>query len=326
MGWSPPYITGRNSDRMIDLCRILLVLNKMGHEQGLSRSTVSQYLTGVRHHYAVVLSSLDPQQQLSHVWGTPGHRHPLVAMMIKSIPEKHRPPKKVLSMEWIEDGFHNCWTQEEYVAITVLLGWVLRGGEGCDPNMIHTITWSMVQFSVMDADDSCRPLQMTDLRSTPCDMVELLPTSRKYQDEPRPMPGRINMTHLKEPVTGLDQWCELCMPTILQAWAIKNEVDRLTPTERKSRPVFAPPGSTTPMSRTRLSNALRRNAQRRHEDVNTIMPHCLRKTGITWLANSEVANHPNILLRAIGHKQLTSAEPYVTPDVHMARLTTEAMH
>jgi integrase len=140
------------------------------------------------------------------------------------------------------------------------------------------------------------------------------------------MPGRINMTHLTSPAEGLDTWCELCMPTILQAWAIKNNVDRLSPEARKSRPVFAPPGSTVPLSRVRLSNALRRNAARRHEDVNTIMPHCLRKTGITWLANSEVANHPNILLRAVGHKQISSAEPYVTPDVRMARLATQAMH
>jgi hypothetical protein len=118
-----------------------------------------------------------------------------------------------------------------------------RGRVRCDPGMLHTVTWSMVTFSVHDEGEEFRPLPMEELRVRPCHMVELLPTSRKYQPQPRVMPARVNMTMLRTPANGLRDWCQLCMPTILQAWAIANDVDHLSVQERADRAILAPPGA-----------------------------------------------------------------------------------
>jgi hypothetical protein len=93
-GWKPPYIDGIND--FVDLCRILLVLDTLGHEQGLSRSTVSECLTSTKHHYTVDRQFLG---SVARVWGEKGHHHPLVTMLLKSIPLRHRTPKKLLNTE-----------------------------------------------------------------------------------------------------------------------------------------------------------------------------------------------------------------------------------
>jgi hypothetical protein len=244
-------------------------------------------------------------------------------MMLKSIPSRHREVKRLFSLNWIKDGFENCWNTVEYVAIAFLLGWVLRVGEGCDMTSKHQITWSMIHFSIQ-TDNVWGPLPMTQLRTQPCDMVELKQHSRKYQEEPRLMPGRVNMCHLADPSLGAITWCHLCMPTLLQGWAIMNDVDHLSATQLASRPVLAPPGSDHAITRLAVSDALRRLARLRNEDESTVTPHCLRKTGITLLANSSVIENPDCFLRAVGHHHLESSEPYIVPDATAAAAVSKA--
>jgi hypothetical protein len=308
---------------VVDLLRLLVVLDALGHDQGLSRGTVSDYLTSTKHHYTVDRQFVDGTP--ASVWGSKGHNHPLVTMMLKSIPVRHRAIKRLLSPAWIKDGFDRCWNPLEYVAIAFLLGWILRVGEGCDMTSAHHITWSMVHFSIQ-TNDVWGPLPMTQLRTRPCDMVELKQQSRKYQEEPRLMPGRINMCHLDDPSLGATTWCHLCMPTLLQGWAIMNDVDHLSATQLASRPVLAPPGSDRAITRSEVSAALRRLARLRHEDEDTVTPHCLRKTGITLLANSSAIENMDRFLRTVGHHHIQSSEPYIVPDHSAAAAVSTIFH
>jgi hypothetical protein len=243
--------------------------------------------------------------------------------MLKSIPIRHRPVKQLLTREWIKDGFDRCWTITEYVAIAFLLGWMLRVGEGCNQFDRHIITWSMIHFSIC-VNGQWQPLPMTQLRTTPCDMVELCQTSRKYQEEPRLMPGRLNTCYLDDPSTGTTTWCHLCMPTILQGWAIDNAIDRMSDQTLATRPVLAPPGSDRAITRAEVSNALRRLAQLRHENEDTIVPHCLRMTGISELANSTVIENEDRYLRTVGHHYIQSSDPYIIPGPTAAAAVTAA--
>jgi len=295
---------------MIDLLRLMLVLDTWGHEEQMSRLTVGNYLTGTKHHYTVERPLLGAT--VSSVWGPKGHNHPLVTMLLQSIPVRHRPMKRLLTTAWIRDGFQHCWSTHEYVAIAFLLGWVLRVGEGCNELDPHIIMWSMITFSVY-WHETWQELPMSHLRGTPCDMMELHQQSRKYQEGPRCMPGRMNTCHLADPSLGATTWCHLCMPTVLQGWAILNNVDKMSPTERAQRPVLAPPGSIHAITRDAVSDALRRLARLRHEDETTVVPTCLRKTSITELANSEVINNSDRFLRTVGHHDLRSSEPYIVP-------------
>jgi hypothetical protein len=240
-------------------------------------------------------------------------------MTLKAIPIHDRPIRKFLSHEWIEDGFRNCWNTAEYVAIAFLYGWILRVGEGCKPLEQHIITWSMVTFYLCDLYGDRTVMPMTALRTSPCDMVELNLHSRKYQEVARRIPGRVNTCHLPDPAKGTTTWCGLCMATLLQGWAIDNNIDMMLPTTLAQRPVLAMPNSDTVVSADTVSRALRRNARRRGENEQEVVPHCLRHTPITQLANSSVANNPSLLLLATGHKSMESTDPYVDPGRYMAK-------
>ena len=298
------------------------MLDTLGHVEGLSRGSVRDYLTSAKHHYLVDRQLFGPP---SPAWGPRGHHHPLVSQMINSIPVRHRAVKRLLSDDWIRDGFERCWTTAEYVTIAVLLGWILRVGEGCDMDSAHLLTWDTVTFSIF-RHNSWQTLPMSLLRTTPCDKIDLLPRSRKYQPEPRPMPGRMNTSHLDPPVTGVTHWCHLCMPTILQAWAIMNNVDHLPPTTLATRPLLALPGGAWPLSRAQVADALRRLARLRGEDETTVVPHCLRKTGISKLANSRLIENQDRYLRTVGHHHIQSSDNYVVPDATAAAAVTRAQH
>lgn len=297
------------------------MIDTLGHEEGLSRGTVSEYLTSAKHHYTVDSGLVGAS--VSSAWGILGHNHPLVTLMLKSIPVRHRPVKQLLTHDWIKDGFTRCWTTTEYVAIAFLLGWLLRVGEGCNQFDRHTITWSMIRFSI-SVNGQWVPLPMTQLRTTPCDMVELCQSSRKYQEEPRLMPGRLNTCYLDDPSVGTTTWCHLCMPTLLQGWAISNAIDQMSDEILATRPVLAPPGSDRAITRKEVSDALRRLARLRHDNEATVVPHCLRMTGITELANSDVIENEDRYLRTVGHHYIKSSEPYIIPCPVAAAAVTAA--
>jgi hypothetical protein len=319
-GWHPPYLGGAHAAR--DLLRLLTVVHHWGHEQCLARGTVAQYVTNTKHHYLVDrLPFGDP----SPAWGDKSHHHPLVAQLLHSIPERHRPLSRIVTTDWIKDGVEHCWTTEEFVAIAFILGWILRVGEATETaDTQHLATWGMLSFQIY-REGQWRPLPMADLQSTPCDMLELHLLSRKYQHGPRLMPGRINTCHLRDPSQGTTQWCHLCLPTILQAWAITNRIDRLSQTARDRRPILARPSSDRAISAQAIARALRRLARQRHENEESVIPHCLRKTGITAMANNDtVTRNQDRLLRTVGHKSLQSLEPYVVPDASAAAVITAA--
>ena len=316
-GWQPPYLDG--SDQTADVLRLLLVLDTWGHEEGMARDTASQYLTGVKHHYLVERAFLGPA---SPAWGVKHHHHPLVAQMLQSIPPRHRAPARILEPEWIEDGFTRCWNRTEYVTIAVLLGWVLRVGEGCTTaSLQHLIKWDMIVFAVY-RHGQWHELPMDQLRITPCDKLDLKQTSRKYQDGPRPMPGRMNTCHWKDPGRGAIDWCHLCMPTLLQGWAILNDIDHLSAADRANRPVLAPPGSDEPLSRKDIAEALRKLARLRNEPEADVVPHGLRHTAISALANSSLIENADRYLRTVGHHYMQSSDPYVIPDDTAAAAVT----
>ena len=307
---------------MVDVLRLLVVIDHLGNERGLARATVSNYFSGAKYHY-LLAHSLDNTPPPA-AWGGPGVHHRLVTMALKAIPERKRPVRMILSAAWIEDGFRNCWTTTEYVSIAFLYGWVLRGGEGCDFLQGHIITWSMIAFYVWK-NEQLHEMPMTDLRTTPCDQMDLHQDSRKYQHGPRLMPGRVNTCHLADPARGALDWCHLCMPTIMQGWAILNNIDHMSQAERERRPVLAQPGREDVLSVEAVSQALKANARRRGEPETSVSSHCLRATGITMLANSAVADNPTMFLRAVGHKSMQSSEPYVRPSPFMAQAVTEAL-
>lgn len=314
---------------MVDLLRILVVLHTLGHVEKLDRGTVSNYLTGAKHHYTITRALF---ATVSPIWGPQGTLHPMITMMLKSIPHRHRPAKLLLTPGWIHEGFTHCWTTQEFVAIALMFGWMLRSGEVCDVSWTeHLITWSMVTFSLhdhsdSDTDDHWHLMPMHLLRTTPCDMVDLNQASRKYQQEFRPTPGRINVCHIADPSLGATTWNHLCMATILQGWAILNDVDHMTSSELATRPLLAAPHTITLITREQVGAAMRTLARRRNENEATVVPHCLRKAGINTLANSAFVTHEDAYLRTVGHKSIAASSAYITPTPATSALVTAAMH
>ena len=302
-----------------DVCRLVMVIHTLGQDEGLSRGTVSDYLTSAKHFYTETISLFTP---VSAAWGTKGVHHPHVTLALRAVPDKHRLPRMLLSPAWIQDGFRHCWTTWEYVAIALMYGWLLRVGEAC-PQLYqhHTMTWEMVTFY----DDNDQPLPMRALRTQPCDLVGLQLASRKHQEHARLMPGRTSNHIIQDPRHGATSWCNLCMATILQGWAILNNIDRMTPVQLAQRPVLAKPGSDSTPARLDISNALKRNARRRGEDPARVAPHCLRQSPISWLANSPLIYNQPAFLRATGHKSMDSSTPYIVPGRYMAAAVTEAL-
>ena len=320
--WPPPYIPA--DDDFVALCRLLLVAHHMGHVQNLAQATVSNYMSSAKNHYLLVSSLFT---HISPVWGPKGKNHPLLSMLIRSIPYRHRPQKMILTPAWLHDGFVRCWSQQEYVAIVFMRDWMLRSGEACDTDWNgHLLMWSMVTFSVNTSSDIWVPLPLSDLRTTPCDMVTVRPDSRKFQDEPRDMPGRINFTHLQDPTLGVTTWCNLCTASLLQGWAITNHIDMMSPSELANRPILAAPHSSYVITARHVAAALRRLAVLRHEDPATVVPHCLRKSGINQLGNSSAITYPDTYLRAVGHKSIAASAAYTHPTPSMAQLVTSSLH
>ena len=306
----------------MDLLRIILVADVMGHEHCLSRDTVDSYLSHVKHFY---LTDLSLPQPPSRAWGAKGERHPLLRQTIQAIPEAIHKPQIFLTSKWIKHGFEHCWSETEYVAIAFLYGWILRAGEGCKPLEDHILTWSMVKFYVVDEEGSEMTLPFSKLTEHICDMVRIFPESRKYQSHSRPLPGRVNKTHLKNPAAGTTTWCNLCMPTLLQGWAIRNKIHTMSRLELLHRPILTDPITQKVVTASQVSTALRRNARALHEDESAVIPRCLRRTPITQLANSNLVQSPSLLLLATGHKDLRSTAPYIDPGYYMAEKVTNAL-
>ena len=294
----------------------------MGHEKGLARNTVSTYLSNVKHHYT---SSIFLPQPPSAAWGVPKTRPTLLKLCVQSIPEHKRAIPRFLTKTWIRDGFENCWTTMEYVAIAFLYGWMLRIGEGTNPFEDHIITWGMVTFYELDVNENIVVQPLSTLPDRPCYMVVVQPHSRKYQEHSRPLPGRVNFTHLIHPMDGIYQWCNLCMCSLLQGWAIRCSIWRYTQAALADRPVLSSPGTHRVISAHAVSQALKRNAIRRGERTDDIVPRCLRRTPITQLANSAYATDASLMSLATGHKDPRSTQVYIDPGEYMAEQVTDAL-
>ena len=300
-----------------------MVLNHWGHIEELDRHTVSNYLSSAKQYYTEQLALT---HTASPVWGAKGHSQMLVSQMLKSIPYRPRTPKQLIDIDWIKDGFQRCWTTHEYVAIAFMLGWMLRTAEVCNTSWNgHLLTWSAITFKIC-RNKKWSILPMHLLPTIPCDLVELLPPTRKYQTTPRKMPGRVNTCHLKKPAQGTTTWCNLCMPTIIQGWALQNNIHNLTVEQRAHRPFLAAPGSNVAIQDDHFRGALRRLALLRHEDPKAVVPHCLRRSGINALANSEFIGQYHAYLAAVGHHSLKASEAYQEPSPFMAQSCTANMN
>ena len=116
------------------------------------------------------------------------------------------------------------------------------------------------------------------------------------------------------------------MATILQGWAILNNIDTMSTTDLATRPVLSAPGTNILITRQQVGDALRVLARRRHEDEATVVPHCLRKSGINTLANTDFITHEDAYLRTVGHKSIASSASYITPTPATSALAKRAMH
>jgi hypothetical protein len=307
----------------VDLCRILVILHQLGHVDGRTRGTVSNYYSSAKHYYTVTRAHLC---SVSPIWGAKKEMHPRITLMLLSIPSSPPRIKFLPTPEWVRDGFmRGCWSPQAYVTIAFLMGWILRVGEGCDTESIHLLTWSAVTFKIQNADSTWHVLPWSALRTTACDLVELLPASRKYQDSPRPMPGRVNTCHLSDPSHGTQVWTDMCMATLLQGWALDNHLDTMPASTRDIRPILAAPDTNIVLTRDQVSDALRTLARLRGEDPINIFPHCLRTTGISTMANSGAARDTDLYLRTVGHHSGRSSDPYVYPDEHSANAVTDIL-
>ena len=296
----------------------MIILNQWGHEEGLDRNTVAQYLTNAKIYHLEVLSLEIPP---SPAWGIKGQHHPWISRTLKSIPRTSRRERMEITIDWIHDAFrHKVWDTPEFVAIALMYGWMLRVSEVTATDSGHGVKWSMVTFFHLSESGALTPMPMTDLRSTPCGYVQLQLESRKYQsDEVRRMPGRMNTAHFVDPSQGLSIWSGLCVATILQAWAIANAIDVMTPHDRNARFVLTRPGTIdNVVTYLDIVNALHKQARRRPDVPGWIATHNLRASSITRMANSSVGQCPETMLLATGHKNLTSMEPYVKPGQAMA--------
>jgi hypothetical protein len=307
-GWVEPYIPPSNSP--VALIRLLVVTHHFGHIQLLARNTVSNYMSSAKYYYTLVSGLFGA---ISPIWGPKGHNHPLVTMLIRSVPLRHRLPKMILTHDWIHDGFNRTWTTQEYVAIALMRGWMLRSGEACATTWNgHLLMWSMVHFRIHIGHDLWQDLPMSQLRSRHCDVVDIYPVSRKFRDEPSTMPGRINFTRLADPSTGLSSWNNLDMATILQAWAILNDLDHRPPSALESRPILADPATNSVITAQAVSSALKRHALLRHEDPALVMPHGLRMSGINDLAQGSLIQDELTYLNTVSHRSTAASQDYLT--------------
>jgi hypothetical protein len=302
--------------------RLLLVVDHWGYTEGLSRNTVSQYLSSAKTHFIQDRAVIE---EPSPVWGVKGVLHPLVSAAIKGVPQKRPTAKMQVDTQWFKDGFENCWMRAEFVAIAFIHGWMLRISEATETESAHTIKWSMVHFKVQTTE-GFRPLAGQELRRRSCDMVELAPETRKHQEVAREMPGRMNTRHIQDPSQGASTWQDMCQATILQGWALTCGLDTMPQEEQERRPVLMQPGNARiPITPLHVSNALKRQARRHPEREGKMTAHVLRHNGITQIANAAKPLPSATLLAASGHASMKSAKTYIHPGEAMARQVTEAM-
>ena len=157
-----------------------------------------------------------------------------------------------------------------------------------------------------------------------CDMVRLVPNSRKWQEHVREIPGRINFTKLNNPALGLTEWVNGDMATTLQAYYIKTGAHKLSAEQLESTPMLATANGAM-VSAKRLTKALKDKAIEKGIDPATVTLHGLRIGRITDLVNGEMKNNSVGLTRATGHACMANLDPYVRLGVGQAIDVTNAL-
>ena len=271
---------------MVDLSRLILILYELGHVKNLDRNTCSQYLTDAKME-AMALQDLT-SQTVSPAWGIKGKHHPVISRTLASIPKKSPKTHGIVTKEWIKFGFFNTWTVTEYVAIAFIFSWMLRIGEAALPQEEHIITWSMVVFYFISSSNEMVPMTMQQVMTIPCHMVTLHLHSRKKQPQARHLPGRVNFARLTDPSQGCSTWCDICIATILQGWAVQNRIDQFSDSELQFRPLLFSPDMNKCITPDEISDALHRNAVKQGQDPTLFTPTDLRPTSITKLAHSDI--------------------------------------
>ena len=218
--------------------RLLLVVDYWGYTKGLARNTVSQYISSTKTHYT-------QQEVFGHkpaaVWQEKGKHHPLLSAALKGIPPKHRQETMKVDADWFKDGFLHSWSTLEYVAVTFIYSWMLRICEATlKAETAHTVMWSMVKFKIKIPNGGMQEMQGRELRTTPCDMVELDMDTRKHQEQAREMPGRMNMRHIPDPSQGATTWQGMCQATMLQGWALMRPGQEISGMESDQTSVGTP--------------------------------------------------------------------------------------
>mmetsp|Transcript_24223 Transcript_24223/g.45056 ORF Transcript_24223/g.45056 Transcript_24223/m.45056 type:complete len:230 (-) Transcript_24223:184-873(-) len=221
----------------------------------------------------------------------------------------------------------HSWSTMEYVAVTFIYSWMLRIGEATlKAETAHTVMWSMVRFKIKIPRGGMREMQGRELRTTPCDMVELHMDTRKHQELAREMPGRTNMRRIEDPSQGATTWQGMCQATMLQGWALLCDLDKKSPEWKAARPVLAHPGEALkPMTPYDVNNALQRQVRRDPERSGRMSAHVLRHNGITAVANSKTPVPEAALLALTGHTDLKTTKGYIHPGPEMARQSTLAL-
>ena len=229
--------------------------------------------------------------------------------------------------DWFKDGFLHSWSTLEYVAVTFIYSWMLRICEATlKAETAHTVMWSMVKFKIKIPNGGMQEMQGRELRTTPCDMVELDMDTRKHQEQAREMPGRMNMRHIPDPSQGATTWQGMCQATMLQGWALLCDLDKKSPEWKATRPVLAHPGDMLrPLTPYDVSNALKRQVRRDPERSGRMSAHVLRHNGITAVANSKAPVSKAALLALTGHSDLKTTQRYIHPGTEMAQQSTDAL-
>ena len=263
----------------------------------------------------------------SPAWREKGVLHPLVSVAIQGIPNNKPKTKMEVDTDWFQDGFEHTWTPAEYFAVTWIYGWMLRISEATEQaNTNHTITWAMVKFKKQIPRGGMTMLTPNELRSRPCDMVELDPESRKHQEFARDIPGRMNTRHIQNPAQGVTTWQNMCQATLLQGWALMCNVDKMSLEEKAARPVLTYPGSEakriTPLD---VTNALQKQIRRTPDKQGRMTAHVLRHNGITHLANSKRSVSDQTMMATTGHASAKALATYIKTGKGMAEQTTQAM-
>jgi hypothetical protein len=227
---------------------------------------------------------------------------------------------------WIKEGFDE-WPRDIFVCIFLIHGWLGRKCEFLESQTpAHQITWGMVDFLFVDkVTGDTRVMPRAQVHTTACDMVSLKPDSRKSQQKfkVRPIPGRLNFTHLADVSTGLDHWYGGDMVTVLQAHYVHARAFKLSEAELVVTPVLTFLDGVR-YSAKQLQVYLKRKAVQHGVDPATVTLQGLRTGQVTQMVNGELQNNSVALLAVSGHASLQSQLPYQQLDVGMAKAVTDA--